>query len=204
MGTVVIRPAEASDLGISNKMPENPEIWKAVGMLDHFEKIQKLKDKIDGVPNFRRVPGYKVFVCGQPTKEGFEKALEKACGDKWPKDGPIIWLNMRQEPILYVDGNPMCARPPNKIGEYAELGDVKSRIKNADGKLEYVDVDKKKHSVGAKEVKTLTAVVEALKGKYPNLVHLRIPICNSASPKEEDYDTLCSALTGSGVSSPIT
>ena len=122
--TVVIRPAEASDLGISNKMPENPEIWKAVGMLDHFEKIQKLKDKIDGVPNFRRVPGYKVFVCGQPTKEGFEKALEKACGDKWPKDGPIIWLNMRQEPILYVNGNPVCARPPNKIGEYAELGDV--------------------------------------------------------------------------------
>ena len=105
-------------------MPENPEIWKAVGMLDHFEKIQKLKDKIDGVPNFRRVPGYKVFVCGQPTKEGFEKALEKACGDKWPKDGPIIWLNMRQEPILYVNGNPVCARPPNKIGEYAELGDV--------------------------------------------------------------------------------
>ena len=105
-------------------MPENPEIWKAVGMLDHFEKIQKLKDKIDGVPNFRRVPGYKVFVCGQPTKDGFEKALEKACGDKWPKDGPIIWLNMRQEPILYVNGNPVCARPPNKIGEYAELGDV--------------------------------------------------------------------------------
>ena len=141
------------------------------------------------------------------------------CGTTYPKDGKIIWLNMRQEPILYVDGKPMCARPPNKIGEYAELGDVKaddlevdekeflrvvkSRIKNADGKLEYVDVDKKKHSVGAKEVKTLSAVVEALKGKYPNLVHLRIPICNSASPKEEDYDTLCSALTGSGVSSPI-
>ena len=41
-------------------MPENPEIWKAAAMLDHFEKIQKLKDKIDGVPNFRRVPGYKV------------------------------------------------------------------------------------------------------------------------------------------------
>ena len=109
-------------------MPENPEIWKAVGMLDHFEKIQKLKDKIDGVPNFRRVPGYKVFVCGQPTKDGFEKALEKACGDKWPKDGPIIWLNMRQEPILYVNGNPVCARPPNKIGEYAELGDVTRKL----------------------------------------------------------------------------
>ena len=41
-------------------MPDNPEIWKAVAMQDHFEKIQKLPDKIDGVPNFRRVPGYKV------------------------------------------------------------------------------------------------------------------------------------------------
>jgi hypothetical protein len=34
-------------------MPENPAIWSAVAMLDHFEKIQKLKDKVDGVPNFR-------------------------------------------------------------------------------------------------------------------------------------------------------
>ena len=36
---------------------KNPEVWAKVAMADHFEKIQKLKDKIDGVPNFRRVPG---------------------------------------------------------------------------------------------------------------------------------------------------
>ena len=41
-------------------MPDNPEIWKAVAMADHFEKIQKLPDPIPGCPNFRRVPGYKV------------------------------------------------------------------------------------------------------------------------------------------------
>ena len=58
---------------------KNPEVWSKVAMADHFEKIQKLKDKIDGVPNFRRVPGYKVFCCGQPTKEGFVKACEKVC-----------------------------------------------------------------------------------------------------------------------------
>ena len=91
---------------------------------DHFDKIQKLKDKVEGVPNFRRVPGYKVYCCGQPTIDGFTAAIEKACGEKWPKDGPIIWLNMRQEPIVYVNGSPCCARPPNKIGEYAELGNV--------------------------------------------------------------------------------
>ena len=45
-------------------MPDNPEIWKAVAMADHFEKIQKLPDPIPGVPNFRRVPGYKVTITG--------------------------------------------------------------------------------------------------------------------------------------------
>jgi len=120
--------------GISQlKMAEekkNPEIWKAVPMADHNEKIQKLPEKLDGVPNFRRVPGYKVYCCGQPTKEGFSKVIDKVCGDKYPKDNaekPIIWVNMRQEPILYINGNPICARPPNKIGEYAELGNVTSK-----------------------------------------------------------------------------
>ena len=37
------------------------EIWKAVAMADHFEKIQKLPDPVPGCPNFRRVPGYKVI-----------------------------------------------------------------------------------------------------------------------------------------------
>ena len=50
---------------------------QAVAMADHFDKIQKLKDPIPGVPNFRRVPGYKVYCCGQPTLAGLEAALEK-------------------------------------------------------------------------------------------------------------------------------
>ena len=51
--TVVNRPGKWLDLCQGLKMPENPAIWSAVAMLDHFEKIQKLKDKVDGVPNFR-------------------------------------------------------------------------------------------------------------------------------------------------------
>ena len=167
-------------MGEENK---NPEIWKAIAMADHFEKIQKLPDQIEGDPNFRRVPGYKVYCCGQPTIAGFENALNKACSDIYPKDGKILWLNMRQEPVFYVNGNPICGRPPNKIGEYAELGDVtrdqvkedeflrviEGRVKNADGKLKYFDVNKKEHEVEVKEVITLNLVIEGLKAKFPNL-----------------------------------
>jgi len=196
---------------------KNPEVWKAAAMQDHFEKIQKLKDKIDGVPNFRRVPGYKVYCCGQPTKEGFDKAIEKVC-EKYPKDGPIVWINMRQEPIVYVNGNPVCARPPNKIGEYAELGNVTRASVKADeeeflkvlesrakenGKIKVVDVAKKESEIEVKELITLSKVMEALKEKYPGLTHNRIPVCNSAAPLEPDFDTLCNALLGTNVNTPV-
>ena len=101
-----------------------PEIWKAVAMADHFDKMQKLKDPVAGVPNFRRVPGYKVYCCGQPTAAGVKACLEKVTGTTYPKDGKIIWFNVRQEPNVYVNGDPVCARPSNKIGEYAELGSI--------------------------------------------------------------------------------
>merc|ERR1712183_229015 len=195
------------------------DIEKAVCMTDHFEKIQKLPDPIPGVPNFRRVPGFKVYCCGQPTLEGFEKVLEKVTGSIYPKDGPIIWFNLRQEPTVYVNGNPVCARPPNKIGEYAELGAITRDIIKAQeaafagecegrkstngGKLKVVDVNKKESEVEVKELKSLSRAIEGLKEKYPGLVHWRVPVCNSASPLESDYDIMVKTLVGTSINTPI-
>ena len=139
-------------------MPENPEIWKAAAMACSFDKIQKLPEPVVGAPNFHRIPGYKVYTCGQPTLDGIKNVLEKVTGTIYPKDGPIIWLNLRQEPDVYVNGQPICARPPNKIGEYAELGAVtrdlikadeaeffkvvEGRVKENGGKLKYVTISK--------------------------------------------------------------
>merc|ERR1712032_1216925 len=186
------------------------EIWKAVAMADHFEKIQKLPDPVPGCPNFRRVPGYKVYCCGQPTVAGFKAALEKVCGTIYPKDGKIIWVNMRQEPNVYINGEPVCARPPNKIGEYAELGDVnrdkvkedelefakvlENRAADAEGKVKVVDINKVEKEVELKEIVTLSSVIEGLKEDFPGLHHMRIPVCNSASPTEADFDILKSKI----------
>jgi len=187
-------------------------------MADHFEKIQKLPDPIPGCPNFRRVPGYKVYCCGQPTDEGFEKALEKVTAT-YPKDGKIIWFNLRQEPVVYVNGQPLCARPSNKIGEYAELGNVtrdmvkeqevdflktcKARAEENGGKLKYVDINKNAKEIEVKDIKTLSAHVEKLKEKFPGLVHMRVPVCNSGAPLETDYDIIVNTLVGSSINTPI-
>merc|ERR1711874_876968 len=224
MGSQEVRPdSGGQDRSLQSsthhRMADNPEIWKAVAMADHFEKIQKLAEPIPGCPNFRRVPGYKVYCCGQPTVEGFEKALEKVCGTIYPKDGKIIWFNLRQEPSVYVNGIPICARPPNKIGEYAELGNVErdklkedemefvrvcqGKMKDNGEKLKYVDVNKQEAEVEVKSIVPLHDVIEGLKEKFPGLVHMRIPICNSASPLEKDFDTLCNTLVGTSINTPI-
>merc|ERR1712038_219202 len=195
------------------------DMEKAVCMTDHFDKIQKLPDPLPGVPNFRRVPGFKVYCCGQPTLEGFEKVLEKVTGTIYPKDGPIIWFNLRQEPTVYVNGSPVCARPPNKIGEYAELGGITRDIIKAQetafagecegrksvngGKLKVVDVNKKESEIEVKELKSLSQVIEGLKEKYPGLVHWRVPVCNSASPLELDYDIMVKTLVGTSINTPV-
>merc|ERR1712027_247408 len=198
---------------------DNPEIWKAAAMADHFEKIQKLPDPVPGVPNFRRVPGYKVYCCGQPTLAGIKNVLEKVCGTIYPKDGKIIWFNVRQEPNVYVNGEPICARPPNKIGEYAELGAVtrdmvkadepefmrvlEGRAKENDGKLKYVTISKEEKEVEVKELKTLSEAIEGAKAKFPGLVHMRVPVCNSAAPLEADFDIICQTLVGTSINTPV-
>merc|ERR1719464_1687950 len=73
---------------------------------------------------------------------------------------------------------------------------------NAD-KLKYVDVNKKENEVEVKSIVTLHDVIEGLKEKFPGLVHMRIPMCNSASPLEKDFDTLCDTLVGTSINTPI-
>merc|ERR1711875_86665 len=195
------------------------DMANAACMADGFEKIQKLPDPVPGCPNFRRVPGFKVYCCGQPTIAGFEAALNKVCGDKYPKDGPIIWFNLRQEPDVYVNGEPICARPPNKIGEDAELGDITRDITKANeveflkqcemrknengGKLKVVDINKKPSEIEVKELKSLSQVIDGLKEKFPGLVHWRVPVCNSASPLESDFDIMVKTLVGTAINTPV-
>ena len=160
-----------------------------------------------------------VYCCGQPTAAGIEACLEKVTGSVYPKDGKIIWFNLRQECSVFVNGNPFCARPANKIGEYAELGAVTSamlekdepeflkvcdsRAKENGGKLKTIDVNKKEAEVEVKDIKSLASAMEDVKGKFPGLTYIRVPVCNSAAPNQVDFDTICQALVGSNINTPV-
>lgn len=77
---------------------------------------------LEGAPNFRQVAGFPVFGTGQPTEEGFKKVLEQIPKKMASDDGEgaplkIIWYNMRQEPVIYLDGNPHAPRHPDRYGK---------------------------------------------------------------------------------------
>merc|ERR1712137_179533 len=66
-----------------------------------------------------------------------------------------------------------------------------------------VDVNKKQSEIEVKELKSLSEAIEGLKEKFPGLVHMRVPVCNSAAPTEADFDIICKTLVGSSVNTPI-
>ena len=50
----------------------------------------------------------------QPTEEGLAKVMEKMSKGTPEKPIKTLWFNMRQEPVVYVNGVPMAPRAPGK------------------------------------------------------------------------------------------
>merc|ERR1711881_110122 len=46
-------------------------------------------------------------------------------------------------------------------------------------------------------------VIENMKEKFPGLVHMRVPVCNSAAPLETDFDIITQTLLGSAITTPV-
>eukprot|EP00088_Acartia_fossae_P005431 TRINITY_DN12404_c0_g1_i1.p1 TRINITY_DN12404_c0_g1~~TRINITY_DN12404_c0_g1_i1.p1 ORF type:complete len:439 (-),score=124.22 TRINITY_DN12404_c0_g1_i1:160-1476(-) len=104
------------------KREKNNPMKICVLKYDHFENIHRLDKKLpayEGSPNFRQVPGYLVFGTGQPTKPGFLTVLDHISNNTGAKD--ILWVNMRQEPVVYLNGQSYTPRLPDRMNENMEF-----------------------------------------------------------------------------------
>merc|ERR1711881_55716 len=77
------------------------------------------------------------------------------------------------------------------------------RAKENGGTLKYLTISKEEKEVEVKDLKTLSETIEGLKADFPGLVHMRVPVCNSAAPNEADFDTICNTLVGTSINTPI-
>jgi len=106
----------------AKRREQNNPMKVCVLKYDHFENIHRLDAKLpsyEGAPNFRQVPGYLVFGTGQPTKIGFENALKFIFTESGAKE--VLWTNMRQEPVVYLNGQSFTPRLPERMNENMEF-----------------------------------------------------------------------------------
>lgn len=189
--------------------------------IDHFDQMHVLgEDKVEGAQNFRQVVGFPVFGSAQPTEEGFIKALEKL--PKGDEDKPIttIWYNMRQEPVIYVNGIPYAPRNPDKMHENLELDEPVSEFDNlqkhfantiqaradtnegnlkvhkdstfTENPMEREDVEQ---SVKAESIKGLHSVYGSLRENgFSGLKSVRVPVVEERAPPEHCFDILVESL----------
>ena len=93
----------------------------------------------DDAPNWRLVPGFPIYGVGQPTNDGFNKVISvsvKALNFHFSmkiiekiSDDTLVWFNTRQEPVAYVNGQPVT--PRDKTNPHGNL-DIGGKVEQMD------------------------------------------------------------------------
>ena len=101
---------------------------------DHFPGCQnsKLTPLVEGAPNFRQVEGLPVYGVAIPTVNGLRNVLDAVGG----KSRCVLWHSMREEPLVYVNGQPFVLREVERPFSNLELtGITRERVEQMESRL---------------------------------------------------------------------
>merc|ERR1711970_712288 len=134
------------------------------------------------------------------------------------------WANLRQEPVVYVNGKPFTAREPAKINYHLEVKNPDDVSKMEDELAEVVQgrgedfkfyqdqygehpderaVKNDELTEKLANVSTLTAIYGGLKEKNEKVNAIRIPLNQETAPAEECFDQITALLKNTSASTPI-
>jgi protein-tyrosine phosphatase len=188
--------------------------------IDHWPKEQtrpasdsSLFADIAGAPNFRRIPfsssSYSVYAVAQPTTSALQNILQHVHAEN-PNHRQCIWINVREEPLIYVNGEPYVLRD-----QHASLRNIKAYTGISTRRLEQMEQRLKDdvlaeaasysgrillHSEGpeqhilpiwetAESVLTMREVFgNALIHAFEQVHYYRVPITAEEPPEPADFD----------------
>merc|ERR1711881_156262 len=171
-------------------------------MTDAFEGIDRLAEgapRTEGAPNFRRLPGFPLFGTGQTSVEGFEKCLEPAL-KKYGDEKHIFWVNLRQEPVVYVNGKPFTARDP--ANPLAAIG-INCNPVNFHLEVNNPEECTAMENDFAEEIKKRGEDFKYFKDQVPKLEPIRIPMNQEKAPEEANFDQIVAMLKDTTASCPV-
>lgn len=177
---------------------------------DQFPGMHRthLNESITGAPNFRQVEGTNVYGVAQPTVEGIRGVLDRAGA----KDKEVVWTNMREEPVVYINGRSFSLREEahpfenssdfkGVNGEQIERTEMQLKAEilaearanggrillhgeNSEGvNAEWVEV-------GPGSVQTTREVYQQLQGEGYKVDFARVPVTDEKAPEAGDLQAI--------------
>lgn len=185
----------------------------------HSDRLQDRRTrypqpKIEGAPNYREL-GEGIHGTAQPTIDGMRGVLEQAgAGPEGEKTA--VWTNMREEPVVYINGQPHNLRhvkapfynqasPGRSASEVEALEaqlkqDVLAEAARNGGKLKLHDEEAGppprvvEREVEIESVQTVSEVYAQLKSEGYRVDYQRIPVTDMKKPEDQDIDALVAGL----------
>ena len=217
---------------------------------DNFPGMRsgKVEQIIEGAPNFRQMGGgMRIYGLGMPTVDGVLGVLkmvssslnrseslhmdDKHSSSISAKQVHALWINMREEPVVYINGKPFVlreeVRPLKNLQEYA--GIEASRIESMEERLKK-DVLAEALKFGGKilvacesfepghygelrdeweeidhpdAVQTTAEVYSSLSKQGFAVKYVRVPVTDGTTPTLDDFDTLMSIVASFGLGNPV-
>ncbi|RHN49114.1 putative protein-tyrosine phosphatase [Medicago truncatula] len=184
---------------------------------DHCPGCQNpsLPERVDGAPNFRKVPGFPVFGVANPTIDGIRSVIHRICSTNG--GCPILWHNMREEPVIYINGKPFVLReverPYKNMLEYTGIDcervekmearlkeDILREAKQYSSAIMVIHETDDGHIFDAWEhvtsdlIQTPLEVFKSLEAEGFPIKYARVPITDGKAPERSDFDILANNI----------
>ncbi|XP_050236366.1 uncharacterized protein LOC126686370 [Mercurialis annua] len=187
---------------------------KTILKSDHFPGCQnkRLTPHIDGAPNYRQADSLPVHGVAIPTAEGIRNVLNYIGAQKDGKQVQVIWFNLREEPVVYINGRPFVLRDVERPFSNLEYTGInRSRVEEMEARLkEDILIEAARfgnkilvtdelpdgqmvdqwESVSHDSVKTPLEANEELQREGYLFDYERVPITDEKSPEEHAFDIL--------------
>ncbi|KAF7154679.1 hypothetical protein RHSIM_Rhsim01G0001500 [Rhododendron simsii] len=187
---------------------------KTILKSDHFPGCQnkRLSPQIDGAPNYRQANSLHVHGVAIPTIDGIRNVLNHVGAQIDGKQTRVLWINLREEPVVYINGRPFVLRDVERPFSNLEYTGInRDRVEQMEARLKE-DILLEAARYGNKilvtdelpdgqmvdqwepvthdSVKTPLEVYEELQAKQYLVDYERVPVTDEKSPKEQDFDIL--------------
>eukprot|EP00127_Corallochytrium_limacisporum_P004548 Clim_evm18s167 gene=Clim_evmTU18s167 len=192
-----------------------PALFNQLMKFDHFSGIHKItgKDTKKDAPNLRHLSllQNRIWGCAQPTDAGIAHVVDRIM--QVSKAEQIMWINLREEPICYVNGRPFSPRDPDTLNinldhligiEGFDLERLESRlrgdlvaaaIRNGNvfkyiHQVEDMTNQEMEEVVSPDAFKTVREIFYGLRMQGKPIRYFRIPITDESGPDAAAFDSL--------------